>query len=276
MIQEQVLVLARGAGMQVARTNRWSALGTVAGLIASGIGANWAAMVISAAASPITLLPITGLLVGGLILLALSGPGLPPSGSASWRGQAVVGAIAAVALLGIPCIMPGWRDAVAIISLIVPALAARSLGALLAWRIGIPHADLAPPTWSCTAATCIIAVALMVGAFPALGAAATVLGWGAGVAYGAAIDRWHLPSRSEDAPLTALGTVGLALIAAGTRSRALVEIVTTWPLTALRMSGCALAALLLYRAWRIHRLERMVAAMALSDNRRHDQSPGDR
>ena len=47
--------------MQVARTNRWSALGTVAGLIASGIGANWAAMVISAAASPITLMPITGL-----------------------------------------------------------------------------------------------------------------------------------------------------------------------------------------------------------------------
>jgi hypothetical protein len=75
MVQEQALVLARGTGMQVARTNRWSALGTVGGLIESGIGASWAAMAISAAASPITLMPITGLLVGGLILLALSDPG---------------------------------------------------------------------------------------------------------------------------------------------------------------------------------------------------------
>lgn len=110
--------------MQVARTNRWSALGSVGGLIASGIGANWAAMAISAAAAgPIILTLIAGLLVGGLILLALSGPGRP-RGTISWRGQVVVGTITEVAVFGIPSIPPAWRDAVAVISTIVPALAA--------------------------------------------------------------------------------------------------------------------------------------------------------
>lgn len=45
--------------MQVARTNRWSALGSVGGLIASGIGANWAAMAISAAAAGPIILTLT-------------------------------------------------------------------------------------------------------------------------------------------------------------------------------------------------------------------------
>lgn len=245
--------------MRAIGLKRWNAPLSAGGLIAVSAGASWAAMaILAAAAGACVVIEITGLLGTGLLALLASRPGLPPNGAATWRAQALIGALTAAALAGIPAIPAPWRGSAAVLSVIVPALAARCLGALLAWRIGIPLVELAPPSWRGSAATCVIAVALMLGTFPAPGPGAIALGWAAGVAYGAAIDRWHLPTRCEDIPLIAQGIISLVLIAAGTHLRAIAEIVTDWPLTALRLAGAALAVLLLGRVWRASRLERLV------------------
>jgi hypothetical protein len=261
--------------MRAIGLKRWNAPLSAGGLIAVSAGASWAAMaILAAAAGACVVIEITGLLGTGLLALLASRPGLPPSGAATWRAQALIGALTAAALAGIPAIPAPWRGSAAVLSVIVPALAARCLGALLAWRIGIPLVELAPPSWRGRAATCVIAVALMLGTFPALGPGAIALGWAAGVAYGAAIDRWHLPTRCEDIPLIALGIISLALIAAGAQVRAIAESATGWPVAGLHLAGAALAVLLFGRVWRASKLEWLVAAMALDDDGRQRQAPG--
>ena len=106
----------------------------------------------------------------------------------------------------------------------------------------------------------------MLGTCPVLGAGTMALGWVAGVAYGAAIDRWHLPSRNEDTPLIALGVASLAVLTAAIQNRAIAEAVTVWPVTALHLAGAALAILLLTRAWHACRLEQVVAMMVPRDD----------
>ncbi len=255
--------------MRAIGLKRWNAPLSAGGLIAISAGASWAAMaILAAAADTCVVIEIAGLLGTGLLILLASRPGVPPSGAASWRAQALIDALTVVALAGIPAIPAPWRESARVLSAIVPALAARSLGALLAWRIGIPLVELAPPSWRGTAPTCIIAVALMLGTCPVLGAGTMALGWVAGVAYGAAIDRWHLPSRNEDTPLIALGVASLAVLTAAIQNRAIAEAVTVWPVTALHLAGAALAVLLLGRVWRASRLERMVEALTSRDNGR--------
>ncbi len=222
--------------MRAIGLKRWNAPLSAGGLIAVSAGASWAAMaILAAAAGACVVIEITGLLGTGLLALLASRPGLPPSGAATWRAQALIGALTAAALAGIPAIPAPWRG---------------------------------------SAATCVIAVALMLGTFPAPGPGAIALGWAAGVAYGAAIDRWHLPTRCEDIPLIALGIISLALIAAGAQVRAIAESATGWPVAGLHLAGAALAVQLFGRVWRASKLEWLVAAMALDDDGRQHQAPG--
>lgn len=237
----------------------WRLVGETGVTVVAGLTTGWVATALSSKMGvPLIASFIFGTIFGSLLAIMLVGRNVPPSGAGSSRAQALTWLIVVWGGISLRITPESWHDVMLLLNMLLFALPVRTMGALLAWRVGLPDADLAPPSWNGAGASIVIATAFILGAFPALGPLALAVGWAATLASGTAIDRWRLMPRAGEKCLVYLGLACLGVIVIGMRARFVAALVQTAPLVLLHLVGVLLVGIVVGRTILASRRERRV------------------